>query len=63
MMMIQAYATSTDAVEIELEHFHNDLQYLVDTIPKKMLYKLWKAVTLNLEVKSGIIRKKYILCI
>ena len=38
--VIQAYASSTNAKEAEVEQFYEDLQDLLELIPKKMSFSL-----------------------
>ena len=40
IMVIQAYAPTSNAEEAEVEQFYEDLQNLLELIPKKMFFSL-----------------------
>ena len=39
--VIQVYAPTTNAEEVEVEQFYDDLQDLLETIPKKDAFSSW----------------------
>ena len=53
IMVIQVYALTKKAEEAEVERFHEDLQYLLELIPKKdVLFIIgdWNAIVRSQEI-------------
>ena len=53
--IIQGYASNTDALETEVNHFYEDLQYFLALTPKKTIGD-WTAKVRNQEI-SGVTGK------
>ena len=50
--VIQVYALTSDAEEVEVEWFYEDLQDLLELTPKKMFFALWGTGMKKLQVKK-----------
>ena len=54
IMVIQAYAPTSNAEEAEVERFYEDLQDLLELTPKKMSFSLRGTWMKNQEVKEHL---------
>ena len=52
--VIQVYALTSDAEEVEVEWFYEDLQDLLELTPKKMSFLLWGTGMKKKDVKKHL---------